>query len=119
VLSCYKAAADYAEERGIIIADTKFELGLDEATDEVYLVDEVLTPDSSRFWDKTDYQAGRDQKSFDKQDLRDWLTAQGLKGKHDVAMPSEVVQRTDRRYLEAFRRLTGRNLQDELSSLNE
>ncbi|RWA11466.1 hypothetical protein EKO27_g3634 [Xylaria grammica] len=73
-LAIYKAAHAYALERGIIVADTKFEFGLDEETDEVVLIDEVLTPDSSRFWPAADYAQGRDQKSFDKQYLRDWLT---------------------------------------------
>ncbi|EGS18424.1 phosphoribosylaminoimidazole-succinocarboxamide synthase-like protein [Thermochaetoides thermophila DSM 1495] len=116
-LACYKAGAAYAEERGIIIADTKFEFGLDEETDEIYLVDEVLTPDSSRFWSKEDYEVGREQDSFDKQVLRNWLTDNGLKGKPDVEMPSEVVEKTKGRYTEVFERLTGTSLEDALKAL--
>jgi len=118
-LACYKAGAEYAEECGILIADTKFEVGLDEETDEIYLVDEVLTPDSSRFWSKADYQAGREQDSFDKQVLRDWLTSNGLKGKLDVQIPPEVVEKTRARYMEVYRRLTGRTLEEALRSLEE
>ncbi|KAG7285717.1 hypothetical protein NEMBOFW57_008011 [Staphylotrichum longicolle] len=109
-LACYNAGAAYAEERGIIIADTKFEFGLDEETDEVYLVDEVLTPDSSRFWSKTDYEV-------DKQVLRNWLTENGLKGKDDVEMPAEVVEKTKARYTEVFERLTDNSLEDALKKL--
>ncbi|KAL2754886.1 hypothetical protein ACRALDRAFT_2107260 [Sodiomyces alcalophilus JCM 7366] len=117
-LACYKAGAAYAEERGIIIADTKFEFGLDEETDEIYLVDEVLTPDSSRFWSKADYQIGREQDSFDKQVLRNWLTENGLKGKEGVEMPPEVVEKTKGRYLEVYERLTGQSLEDALKKLD-
>jgi phosphoribosylaminoimidazole-succinocarboxamide synthase len=106
-LNLYKAARDYAVERGIIIADTKFEFGLDEDTDEVVLVDEVLTPDSSRFWPADEYEVGHDQKSYDKQYLRNWLTKEGLKGKQNVAMPEDVVKGTAAKYREAFEKLTG------------
>ncbi|KFA72790.1 hypothetical protein S40288_06381 [Stachybotrys chartarum IBT 40288] len=116
-LACYKAGAAYAEERGIIIADTKFEFGLDEETDEVYLVDEVLTPDSSRFWSRADYQTGRDQDSFDKQVLRNWLTENGLKGKQDVEMTPEVAEKTRARYLQVYELLTGDKLEDVLAGL--
>ncbi|KAL2016778.1 hypothetical protein VTK56DRAFT_2991 [Thermocarpiscus australiensis] len=116
-LACYKAGAAYAEERGIIIADTKFEFALDEETDEIYLVDEVLTPDSSRFWSKADYQVGRDQDSFDKQVLRNWLTENGLKEKPDVEMAPEVVEKTKARYTEVFERLTGTTLEYALKDL--
>lgn len=118
-LAIYKAGAEYAEERGIIIADTKFEFGLDEATDEIVLVDEVLTPDSSRFWSKINYQVGRDQDSFDKQQLRNWLTENGLKGKEGVEMPPEVVQKTKDRYLEVYKLMTGETLEDALKALPE
>lgn len=111
-LSLYKAARDYALERGIIIADTKFEFGLDEETDEVVLVDEVLTPDSSRFWPKDKYEVGRDQESYDKQYLRNWLTNNGGKGKKGVAMPQEIVENTAKKYAEAFELLTGRKFED-------
>ena len=81
----YSVAKEFAKQQGIIIADTKFEFGLDEETDEVVLVDEVLTPDSSRFWSAKMYELGRSQDSFDKQFLRNWLTSHGLKGKEGVA----------------------------------
>ncbi|RFU36081.1 hypothetical protein B7463_g230, partial [Scytalidium lignicola] len=119
VLACYKAGAAYAEERGILIADTKFEIGLDEETDEIYLVDEVLTPDSSRFWSKADYEVGRDQDSFDKQVLRNWLTSNGLKGKPDVQIPSEIVEKTKARYMEVYKWLTGTALEETLKSLGD
>ncbi|EXJ70806.1 phosphoribosylaminoimidazole-succinocarboxamide synthase [Cladophialophora psammophila CBS 110553] len=116
-LRIYKAARDYAKEKGIIIADTKFEFGLDEETDEVVLVDEVLTPDSSRFWSKSAYKLGQSQESFDKQPLRDWLTDNGLKNKQGVEMPEDVVEATHVRYLDAFKILTGRSLQETLQDL--
>jgi len=115
-LQIYKTARDYAMEKGIIIADTKFEFGLDESTDEVVLVDEILTPDSSRFWSRETYMVGRSPDSFDKQYLRDWLTREGLKGKEGVKMPKDVVTGTTRKYEEAFRILTGRSLAEALSS---
>lgn len=106
-LALYNAAHDYAAQRGIIIADTKFEFGFDPARPgEVILVDEVLTPDSSRFWPLNEHEEGRTQRSYDKQPLRDWLVGQGLKGKEDVEMTVEVVQGTRKRYEEAFRSLT-------------
>ena len=104
-LTLYQHAHTYALARGIIIADTKFEFGLDPRADEVVLVDEVLTPDSSRFWPVAAYRAGRPQESFDKQLLRDWLVAEGLKGKAGVEIPDAVVRRTQDKYQEAFRRL--------------
>jgi phosphoribosylaminoimidazole-succinocarboxamide synthase len=116
-LRVYRAARDYAREKGIIIADTKFEFGLDEETDEVVLIDEVLTPDSSRFWSKANYKVGQGQDSFDKQGLRDWLTNSGLKGKEGVAMPEEVVDATAAKYQEAFKILTGKSLQDSIAGL--
>ncbi|KAJ5692165.1 Phosphoribosylaminoimidazole-succinocarboxamide synthase [Penicillium macrosclerotiorum] len=105
----YKAAHAYALERGVIIADTKFEFGVDEETNEVVLADEVLTPDSSRFWPKDTYEIGRGQSSFDKQYLRDWLVSQGLKGKEGVRMSDEVAQKTAEKYKEAWEKLTGGN----------
>ncbi|KAL8658663.1 MAG: hypothetical protein Q9226_000833 [Calogaya cf. arnoldii] len=107
-LSLYKHAAAFAYDRGIIIADTKFEFGLDKETDEVVLIDEVLTPDSSRFWPADRYKIGESPPSFDKQHLRNWLTTQGLKGKEGVAMSDEVIAKTEEMYKEAFERLTGR-----------
>lgn len=115
-LQLYKAGRDYARERGIIIADTKFEFGLDEETDTVVLVDEVLTPDSSRFWPLGQYEVGKGQESFDKQYLRDWLTAEGLEGKDGVEMPQAVVKETARKYQEAFEILTGSRWEDIPSS---
>ena len=109
-LEIYSAAAKRAEEVGIILADTKFEFGIDrENGNQVVLVDEVLTPDSSRFWPKETWEEhlGRAQPSFDKQFLRDWLTAQGLKGKDGVVVPDGVVKQTAAKYREAYEILTG------------
>jgi phosphoribosylaminoimidazole-succinocarboxamide synthase len=111
-LSLYTTARDYAKERGIIIADTKFEFGLDVDTDEIVLVDEVLTPDSSRFWPADKYEIGKEQESFDKQYLRDWLVTNKLKGKQGVRMPEDVVLETAKKYREAFERLTGGSWED-------
>jgi phosphoribosylaminoimidazole-succinocarboxamide synthase len=113
-IKLYTTARSYAAERGIIIADTKFEFGLDEENDEVVLVDEVLTPDSSRFWPADKYEVGKEQQSYDKQYLRDWLTKEGLKGKQGVRMPEEVVRETAEKYREAFEMLTGRKWSDAL-----
>jgi phosphoribosylaminoimidazole-succinocarboxamide synthase len=108
-LAIYTAAASRAEEVGIVLADTKFEFGVDEKG-EVVLVDEVLTPDSSRFWPKESWEAnlGRAQPSFDKQFLRDWLTGNGLKGKEGVKVPDDVVKKTAAKYQEACEKLTGK-----------
>ncbi|KAI9812694.1 MAG: Bifunctional purine biosynthetic protein ade1 [Thelocarpon impressellum] len=103
----YKTGRDYAMERGIIIADTKFEFGLDKATDELVLVDEVLTPDSSRFWPKDSYRVNSTPESLDKQFVRDWLTANGKKGSQGVTLPDDVVERTGDKYKEAFKSLMG------------
>lgn len=116
-LRVYEAGAEYARERGIIIADTKFEFGLDEETDEIVLIDEVLTPDSSRFWPADGYEVGRDQDSFDKQFLRNWLTEKGLKGKEGVEMPADIAEATGMRYQEAFQKLTGRTIDGVLAEL--
>ncbi|KAI0021342.1 SAICAR synthetase [Xylariomycetidae sp. FL0641] len=115
-LKVFKAGAKFAEERGIIIADTKFEFGLDEATDEVVLIDEVLTSDSSRMWPADKYEPGRDQESFDKQFLRNWLTETGNKGKPGVVVPDDILQATSDRYREVFQRLTGKTLEDALKA---
>ena len=117
-LQIYTVAKEYAKTKGIIIADTKFEFGLDEDTDDVVLIDEVLTPDSSRFWPAAKYELGRGQDSFDKQYLRDWLTRNGLKGKEGVSMPEDVIEGTKRKYEEAFRMLTGKTLQETMDSLS-
>jgi phosphoribosylaminoimidazole-succinocarboxamide synthase len=116
-LQIYKVAKDYGKEKGIIIADTKFEFGLDEETDEVVLIDEVLTPDSSRFWPAGTYEVGKSQDSFDKQFLRDWLARNDLKGKEGVSMPDEVVEGTRKKYAEAFHMLTGKSLQQTMDVL--
>ncbi|KAL5090419.1 hypothetical protein Trisim1_004320 [Trichoderma cf. simile WF8] len=116
-LSVYSAAAAYARERGIIVADTKFEFALDEATDEVVLVDEVLTPDSSRFWDANEWKAGTEAPSYDKQFVRDYLTSNGLKGKPNVELPETVVQETAQKYKDVFERLTGNTLDQALAAL--
>ncbi len=106
-IALYKAAADYALTRGIIIADTKFEFGLDEAGT-LTLIDEVLTPDSSRFWPADQYAVGSNPPSYDKQYVRDWLTASGWnKQAPGPALPAEVAARTAEKYREALRRLTG------------
>ena len=107
-LEVYEMARDYAAERGIIIADTKFEFGIDPETKEVVLVDEVLTPDSSRFWPADKYEVGKSQQSYDKQYLRDWLVSSGLKGKEGTEMPAEVVAETSKKYQEAYEMLTGK-----------
>jgi phosphoribosylaminoimidazole-succinocarboxamide synthase len=105
-LALYTRAADYAASRGIIIADTKFEFGLDEQGG-LHLIDEVLTPDSSRFWPADWYQPGANPPSFDKQFVRDWLEASGWnKQPPGPTLPDEVVQKTAEKYQEALRRLT-------------
>ena len=101
----YKIAADYARERGVIIADTKFELGI--SGGELILIDEVLTPDSSRFWPTEDYSPGRSQPSFDKQFVRDYLESISWDKKPPgPELPADIVEKTRKRYLEALRRLT-------------
>ncbi|KAF4442517.1 phosphoribosylaminoimidazole-succinocarboxamide synthase [Fusarium acutatum] len=113
-LKIYEEAAKYAEERGILLADTKFEFAKD-GEGNIYLVDEVLTPDSSRFWPAAGYMPGRDQDSFDKQFIRNWLTKEGLKGKEGVELPQDIVQATADRYREAFLMLTGKKFEDTVS----
>ena len=105
-LEIYRRGAEYALEKGIIIADTKFEFG--HAGEELLLVDEVLTPDSSRFWPADRYEAGHGQPSFDKQFVRDWLETTGWdKNSPPPALPDEIVARTRVKYIEAYRRLVG------------
>ena len=104
----YTKARDFAASKGVIIADTKFEFGVDE-TGKLYLADEVLTPDSSRFWPAADYQIGRGQNSFDKQYLRDYLTSINFDMKTGIELPEEVVKKTLDKYVEVFKILTGRN----------
>jgi phosphoribosylaminoimidazole-succinocarboxamide synthase len=108
-LAVYNRARAYAEGRGIIIADTKFEWGL--ADGEIILIDEVLTPDSSRFWPREGYEPGRSQPSFDKQFVRDYLESTGWnKQPPPPPLPPEVVSKTSKKYREAYRLLTGRSL---------
>ena len=109
-LRLYSEAHEYAAQRGIIIADTKFEFGLDK-NGELLLVDEVLTPDSSRFWPADEYEPGRSQPSFDKQFVRDYLeTLDWDKKPPAPAIPPEIAAATTARYLEAYRLLTGKDL---------
>jgi phosphoribosylaminoimidazole-succinocarboxamide synthase len=103
-IALYKKCADYALTKGIIIADTKFEFGLDEEGN-VVLADEMLTPDSSRFWPLDGYQAGQGQPSFDKQFVRDWLKANP---DSDYLLPQEVIDKTIAKYKEAYEMLTGK-----------
>lgn len=105
----YSFAHDYARERGIILADTKMEFGILDG--ELILIDELLTPDSSRFWDAEGYNPGRSQPNFDKQFVRDWLDAQGWDHEPPAPdLPAEVAELTTQRYQEAYVRLTGENL---------
>jgi len=107
-IALYRKAADYASERGILIADTKFEWG--RAGDRIILVDEVLTPDSSRFWPADGYEPGHDQPSFDKQFVRNYLdTLDWDKTPPGPDLPEEIVARTRAKYIEAYERLTGQN----------
>jgi len=110
----YGRGREIAAARGIIIADTKFEFGRD-AGGQITLIDEVLTPDSSRFWPAEQYQPGRSQPSFDKQPLRDYLDAERRAGRWNgdappPTLPPDVVHATSARYLDAFRRITGTDL---------
>jgi len=108
-LEIYNKGAAQALEKGIIIADTKFEFGVLDG--KIILIDEVLTPDSSRFWPLDDYAPGRGQKSFDKQAVRDWLVNSGWdKTPPGPALPREVIDNTARTYKEIFTRLTGESL---------
>ena len=105
----YMEARKYAEERGIIIADTKFEWG--KLGDEIILIDEVLTPDSSRFWPKDGYAPGKSQPSFDKQFVRDYLESTDWdKTPPPPPLPPEVIEKTSQKYRDAYRLLTGRAL---------
>jgi phosphoribosylaminoimidazole-succinocarboxamide synthase len=117
-LEIYRRAAELAAARGVIIADTKFEFGI--AGGEVTLIDEVLTPDSSRFWPADAYEPGRSQPSFDKQYVRDWLDASGWDhNPPPPELPGEVVDATRARYVEAYERVTGRPFTQWLEEVNE
>jgi len=109
-IALYSQAAEYALTRGIIIADTKFEFGLDE-NGVLHVMDEVLTPDSSRFWPAESYAVGKNPPSYDKQYVRDWLEASGWnKNPPAPALPDDVAAKTSKKYMEAFERLTGKPL---------
>lgn len=109
-IEIYKKCSEYALQRGIIIADTKFEFGVDE-NGVLTLADELLTPDSSRFWPADEYEVGRPQSSFDKQYLRDWLSNSGWNKEPPAPrLPKEVVKVTTDKYLEIYERLTGKKL---------
>jgi phosphoribosylaminoimidazole-succinocarboxamide synthase len=108
-LEIYRRGCEHAESKGIIIADTKFEFGLD--SHEIILIDEVLTPDSSRFWAASEYEPGHGQPSYDKQFVRDYLEEIRWNKQPPVpSLPEEVVRRTREKYLDAFRLLSGREL---------
>jgi len=105
-VALYTEAADYARGQGILIADTKFEFGTDDS-DKLYLIDEALTPDSSRFWPADEYRTGMSPPSFDKQYVRDWLEAQKWNKKPPApTLPDDVAARTGAKYREALERLT-------------
>jgi len=108
-IELYQFGSQYAEQRGIIIADTKFEFGILDG--ELILIDELFTPDSSRFWPKDEYQPGKSQVSFDKQYLRDWLESTGWdKTPPPPRLPQEVIHRTSEKYRLAFKMLTARDI---------
>jgi phosphoribosylaminoimidazole-succinocarboxamide synthase len=108
-LTIYKTAREYALSKGIIIADTKFEFGIDNG--KLMLIDELLTPDSSRFWDSSKYKPGQSQDSIDKQPVRDWLTAAGWNKEPPApVLPQDVVEATSKRYILAYEKITGRKL---------
>ena len=116
-IELYKFGSAVAEPAGIILADTKFEFGIDRETGELLLIDEVLTPDSSRFWDASEYEPGRTQASFDKQFVRDWLETQAWdKTPPGPELPSDIVDGTRARYVEAFERITGTSFDDYLTN---
>jgi phosphoribosylaminoimidazole-succinocarboxamide synthase len=109
-LAIYSYARGYAITRGLIIADTKFEFGLD--GDRLILIDELLTPDSSRIWDAKRYEVGQSQESYDKQPVRDWLTRSGWNMEPPApALPPDVIKATSKRYEQAYERLTGKKLE--------
>ena len=107
-IEIFTRAGQYAKSRGIILADTKFEWG--EIDGRIILIDEVLTPDSSRFWPADKYEPGRDQESFDKQFVRNYLEQTGFdKSGPGVELPMEIVKKTSAKYIEAYERLTGKS----------
>lgn len=106
-IEIYKKCASYAYELGIIIADTKFEFGLDE-NNNLVIADEILTPDSSRFWPVSDYEVGKVQKSFDKQYLRDWLSNNGYRTSPPESLPEDIINTTRDKYIEAYEKITNK-----------
>ena len=106
-IEIYQKCSEYALTKNVIIADTKFEFGLDE-NGNLVLVDEILTPDSSRFWPAKDYEVGRSQKSFDKQYIRDWIKSTGYNPESGNPIPDDVIQVTVNKYKEAYKLLTGK-----------
>ena len=109
-IAVYSKCAEYAASRGVLIADTKFEFGLDE-NGELVLGDEVLTPDSSRFWPAKDYVVGKSQKSFDKQYMRDWIKSSGYDPETKAPIPDEVITTTENKYIEAYELITGKKFE--------
>lgn len=107
-IEIYKKCSEYAISKGVIIADTKFEFGLNE-NGELIIGDEMLTPDSSRFWPLSDYEVGHSQKSFDKQYVRDWIKSTGYDPESGIPIPDEVIQVTTQKYKEAYKLLTGKD----------
>jgi len=108
-LAIYNYAREYALSHGIILADTKFEFGVDE--ERLVIIDELLTPDSSRFWDAEQYKVGRSQPSFDKQPVRDWLVQSGWNKEPPAPMlPPDIIEATSKRYMQAYEKITGRKL---------
>ena len=106
-LAVYSKAADHAASRGIIIADTKFEFGMLDG--QIILADEVLTPDSSRFWPGDEYEPGRDQASFDNQFVRDWLNAHWDRTGEPPHLPADIIAKTSEKYVQAYEKITGRS----------
>ena len=104
-LKVYQTAADYAVQRGIIIADTKFEFGL--VGGKLTLADEVITPDSSRFWPQDEYEPGKSQSSFDKQFVRDWLNANWDRTGNPPHLPADIIEKTSQKYIQAYELITG------------
>lgn len=104
-LKVYQTAADYAAQRGIIIADTKFEFGL--VGGKLTLADEVITPDSSRFWPQDEYEPGKSQSSFDKQFVRDWLNANWDRTGNPPHLPADIIEKTSQKYIQAYELITG------------
>lgn len=105
-IEIYRKCSEFALTKNVIIADTKFEFGLDE-NGELVIGDEILTPDSSRFWPALDYEVGRSQKSFDKQYIRDWIKSTGYNPESGVPIPDDIIQVTANKYKEAYKLITG------------